>query len=130
VKNHTLLREKSLCCFPPFFYFTGAITLNVICFMKSKNPKPLKDSIKSLRDIFRLKNSRKKKKKENRSKAVKDLFPKFAYSAQELSAFAFYIDTFTIMLKDSSVIKYQPDNAEKFRKWLIDNGIRNVNEKS
>jgi hypothetical protein len=98
--------------------------------MKSKKPKPLKNSVKLIRDALRLIKPGKKNKSGNESKITKLSYPKFAYTANELSAFTFSFDTFTILLKEGGVINYKPENVNKFRQWLIDNNVRDINEKS
>ncbi|MEZ5018198.1 MAG: hypothetical protein R2800_14160 [Flavipsychrobacter sp.] len=55
------------------------------------------------------------------------IFKGFDYSAKELSAYAFSIDTFIISLKTDEIIQFVPDDAIAFRKWLDVHGIRDVN---
>lgn len=60
------------------------------------------------------------------NKNVEMFYPGFDYKGNELSAFTFAVDTFTISLKNGNIINYKPDNAEKFRQWLTKNNVRNI----
>lgn len=56
------------------------------------------------------------------------IFKGFGYKAEELSAYAFSIDTFVISLKTEEVIQFIPEDATAFRAWLDEHGIRDVNQ--
>lgn len=55
-------------------------------------------------------------------------FEDFAYSAGELSAYIFSVDTFIISLKNEEIIKHVAERPDDFRQWLEAHGVRNVNE--
>jgi hypothetical protein len=97
--------------------------------MKSKRSKPLKKSINSIRESLRS-IKRGKKNKSGNGNNIKPSYLNFVYTANELSAFTFSFDTFTILLKEDGVINYKPENPEKFRQWLIDNKVRDITDRS
>lgn len=53
-------------------------------------------------------------------------FKGFPYSAGELSAYIFCIDTFIISLKNEEVIRHVADDPEAFIAWLREHNIRDV----
>jgi len=56
------------------------------------------------------------------------LYPDFPYSANELGAYAFSIDTFMISLKQTTkIIRHECDNPQHFEQWLKANGVRDAN---
>ena len=103
------------------------MTLNVIAIMRSKKT----DSSKSIREPELSLKSQEKRESVNGNNNSTLFYPQFAYTANELSAFIFSVDTFTILLKEGGIVNYTPDNAETFRQWLQENNIRDIkrNEK-
>ncbi len=55
-------------------------------------------------------------------------FEGFPYSAEELSAYIFSIDTFIISLKNEEIIRHTTTRPDDFKHWLDHHRIRNVNE--
>gem|GEM_PF-309255 len=53
-------------------------------------------------------------------------YPSFEYSAGQLSAFACSLGTFTISLKNGTIVSFRPDHAEDFKNWLMSHGIRDI----
>lgn len=55
-------------------------------------------------------------------------YPGFRFAASELSAFIFVatVDTFVIALKDNRIVRYMPEDNERFRQWLLDHKIRDI----
>lgn len=51
----------------------------------------------------------------------------FPYTPEELSAYAETFGTFVISLKDGSVVKHDPKNADEFEQWLSTHNVRNIN---
>lgn len=50
-------------------------------------------------------------------------FPRFEYPASELIKFLTASDSFTIMLKDGSIIHFATEKDTLFKQWLIDNNV-------
>lgn len=56
-------------------------------------------------------------------------YPGFPYDATELGAYIFSINIFIISLKGKvQLVRYECDEPLLFKKWLKDNGIRDVYE--
>lgn len=57
---------------------------------------------------------------------VATTYPGFNYIASQLSAFGFCADTFTISLKDGTVVNHTPMDPPTFKRWLFLNGVRDI----
>ncbi|OSZ81932.1 hypothetical protein CAP35_01280 [Chitinophagaceae bacterium IBVUCB1] len=55
-------------------------------------------------------------------------YPAFPYHASELSAFLFSIDTFIVSLKNGQIIHFVADDADAFKQWLYEKGVRDINK--
>ncbi|HNP24850.1 MAG TPA: hypothetical protein PKK99_05060 [Bacteroidia bacterium] len=53
-------------------------------------------------------------------------YPKFEYTAGQLSKYLAASDFFTIMLKNGDIIHFTPKDVAAFRKWLEKNNIPNI----
>lgn len=53
-------------------------------------------------------------------------FPGFDQPASNLSAFLFCLDTFIISLRGGSIVKFSTNNVLEFKRWLIENKVREV----
>lgn len=53
-------------------------------------------------------------------------YPALQFASSELSAFAVCIDLFIISLKNGELIRFTPDNVQRFQDWLIAHGVRDV----
>lgn len=92
--------------------------------MTKSNNRNLKKFVQTLRVSLQSLNPSKNNEPQNATKDSQPHYPKFAYLAGELSAFTLSMDTFIILLKEGTVIKYKPGNAPGFYKWLVDNNVR------
>ncbi|MBZ0098099.1 MAG: hypothetical protein K8F30_03395 [Taibaiella sp.] len=54
-------------------------------------------------------------------------FEGFPYSAEELSAYIFSIDTFIISLKNEEIVRFVAPEPDSFKQWLDEHQVRNVN---
>ena len=99
--------------------------VNVSSMIKSNNGKRLKKLVNSIRISLQPTNQ---DNSPNAQKTINALYTGFTYLAGELSAFTCSLDTFLILLNDGGVIRHQPDNPPRFRKWLIENNIRDLEE--
>lgn len=50
----------------------------------------------------------------------------FNFDASQLSAFALSVDTFIISLKNGNIVHHSPQSIEDFKKWLIQNKVRDI----
>ncbi len=57
---------------------------------------------------------------------MEDSYPGLKQKASELSAFGFAWDTFVISLKNQEIIRFVPDDPKRFRQWLNEHSIRDV----
>jgi len=48
----------------------------------------------------------------------------FSYTADELQSYLLSVDTFIVTLKNGRVVQYSPPSIASFRRWLIDNNVR------
>ncbi len=55
-------------------------------------------------------------------------YPTFPYQASELSAFLFSIDTFIVSLKNGQIVHFIADDADGFKRWLYEKGVRDINK--
>lgn len=55
-----------------------------------------------------------------------DRYPGFAYTAAQLSAYIYVLNTFIISLKNGQLIRYRPDDIQSFTHWLSANRLRHV----
>ena len=54
-------------------------------------------------------------------------YPNLAYPASQLSAYSLSIDLFVISLKTEEIIRFKPDDVQKFKQWLEKFKIRDIN---
>ncbi|MGC4235280.1 MAG: hypothetical protein QM594_20080 [Niabella sp.] len=50
----------------------------------------------------------------------------FSHPCKDLVKFANALGIFTIMLKNGSIIHFQPDNIANFKQWLLENNIEDI----
>lgn len=53
-------------------------------------------------------------------------YPGFNFDASQLSAFALSVDTFIIALKNGNIVHHSPKDIEHFKKWLVQNRVRDI----
>ena len=56
-------------------------------------------------------------------------FPGFIYPANELAKFKKALNLFTILLKNGSIVHFEPKDGEAFYKWLVHFEIQDIGEK-
>jgi hypothetical protein len=59
-----------------------------------------------------------------------DIFPDFPYRAIEVVRFIQSKELFTCMLSNGRVVHFCPDDVALFRRWLIENGVKDISELS
>jgi hypothetical protein len=52
------------------------------------------------------------------------LLQKFSYTAEELRSYILSVDTFIVTLKSGRIVQYRPPSIAGFRRWLLDNNVR------
>ena len=55
-----------------------------------------------------------------------NVYPEFAFKAEELAKFIAAADFITIMLKNGEIVHFTPINKEDFVQWLTANKIKNL----
>lgn len=53
-------------------------------------------------------------------------YPGFEYAAIELSAYTNTIGIFIISLVNGDIVRFTPDDADDFEKWLLRHGVRDI----
>jgi len=53
-------------------------------------------------------------------------FPGFNHRAEDLSAYGLSLEVFFISLTSGEIIRFVAPDPEVFKKWLNDNGVRNI----
>lgn len=62
------------------------------------------------------------------SKATESNYPGFNYKVTDLSAYSFSIDTFIISLKNGGIVHFIAEDANDFKIWLSQYGVRDINK--
>ncbi len=71
---------------------------------------------------------RKKKKEKEKEEKIISPYPSFPYTADQLSAYMERKGFFIISFKQGRILRHEPEDPVSFKKWLVDNNVRDIND--